>query len=87
MSVMGSNEDVSVPPLTAQEKVVVGEIKQLLDELEELGVDQQVNLLYLTADILRQTVSDRSVSLLVARDRYAQQLRRIKMSRGGALVG
>ena len=75
-----SGPQVSVPPLTAQEKVVVGEIKRLLAELEqaldELGGDPapQADLLHLSADILRQSVEDRSRSLLVARDRYAQEL-------------
>lgn len=80
MSQMGASEQVSVPPLTAQEVAVVGDIKRLLTELEIAGAEQSPRgtLKYLSDEILRQDVAERSRALLTARDRYAQELKRLR---------
>lgn len=80
MSAMSaSTNQSSVPPLTAQEVAVVGEIRQLLSALEAAGAaaGPRGTLKYLTDEILRQTVAERSAALLRARDRYAQEVRRL----------
>ena len=81
MSSVGAG--VSVPPLTAQEKVVVDEIRQLLSALEQAGVQHFCagGLRYLSDDILSQSVAERSRALMAARDRYQQDVLRLKSER------
>ena len=66
-------ETANIPPLTAEEKAVVGEIKYLLGELEKAGAGDTPNgnLLHLSWDILNKSVAERLRDLEVARDKYA----------------
>ena len=70
----------SVSPLTDQEKVVVDEIKQLLNELELAGAGERCrgDLLHLSWDILKQSSEERLEALRNARDRYIVDVMRYR---------
>lgn len=79
---MDASNQNSIPPLTAQEVAVVSDIRRLLTEIENAGAGRRPGgtLKYLSDDILRQSVAERVRTLTRARDRYAEELNRLRTS-------